>query len=167
MYRSKLYQLLLPKVCETFLFKQSEKSESAKLRATRALVPYVSRVSCALWLTCSCALRAFLFHVPRAYVFSCLTCSRALRASCPACSRVSCSSCQACPCAWRASCLTCLVPYMLLCLTCVVSYVLFYFICLMYCVFSSCSFLVSYVLLIPHLLLGVFSLTFSHIFHVS
>ena len=63
-----------------FISEQLQLIESAKLRATRALVRYVPR-----------ALRAL---VP--FLLSCPTCSRASRASCLTCSR-----------ALRAPCLTC------------------------------------------------------------
>ena len=75
-------------------------NESAKLRALRALMPYVPRASRAPFFTCFRASRASCPTCLVSSVLSCTTCSRALRVSCPTCSRVS-----------RASCFTCLVSY--------------------------------------------------------
>ena len=103
--------------------------ESAKLRALRALVPYVPRalrarvpnVTRALHalvpyvLSCPTyvlhALRALVTHVPRALRVSCPTCSCTPRASRPTCSRALCASC-----ALRA--FMPLVPYVLWRRTC-------------------------------------------------
>ena len=94
-------------------------SESAKLRALRALAPYV--LSCLVPYVLSCltclvpyVLSCLTCLVP--YMLSCLTClvpyvPRASRASCPTCSCALRALCPRCSRASRASYLMCLLPY--------------------------------------------------------
>ena len=121
-------------------------TESAKLRALRALVPYVPSDSRA----------------------SCPTCFRVLSASCPTCSQASCSSCPTCSCALRASCPTCSHASRASCLTYLLLYmprakrafmshvscVLLYLTCFVPFAFSGCLelYLRALLLLVPHLL---------------
>ena len=86
--------------------------ESAKLRALRAVVPYMPRVLHALVPHMSRALRALVPLVPYVLRALLLHLPRALRALVPQCFVPCVFSCSTClvPCASRASCLTSLVP---------------------------------------------------------
>ena len=124
--------------------------ESAKLRATRALVPCVLR-----------ALRALVTHAPRdlravvPYVLSSLMCLVPYVPSLSHVSRALRAPVLLCLVPYVSSCLTCLVPYVLSRLTCLVPYVLS-------CRAARASCRTYYFTLNPSIAAGVSSLTYSY-----
>ena len=126
-------------------------SKSAKLRATRVLVPYVYRTVSAPLPHVLCAIRAFIISVPRAL--------RALL------SRVSCA--LRVPVSHVSRALSTLMPYVFSCLTChncsCTSPVLYLaFSCATCTLYRTCCFAPP-----PSLASGVSSLTYSYASHVS